>query len=584
MENRVHDVVVMGGGLAGLTLALQLKQRDPGVDVLVVERSEHPPPRAAHKVGESTVEGGAHYFGRVLGLRPYLETEQLRKSGLRYYFSDGRNTDVARRVELGNREQLPFRTYQLDRGTFEAKLAELATEAGAEFADKCVVRDVTLGDDAHTIRVKRDGVESELRARWVVDATGRFQMLKRKFELAKPVRHKANASWFRIPRRIDVAEWSSDPDWQARVKPFQFEDGGQADLRSVATVHLLGYGWWLWLIPLPGDVTSVGIVVDDRVFPISEINSLEKSMAWIEEHEPQAYEAIAPHLDEVMDFKFLRHFSHNCERVYSPERWCITGVAGAFHDPLFSVGSDVIGWSNTAITDLIARDRAGEDIASRLEVYNSLFLQQYVDTMYAMFEDTYLLMGNPEVFSVYVHWTTCWYWSVLASIITHDKTTDLETLGAIREDTDRAIKLWHVMQSFFREWYEAVGNDESYSDHFIPLFNQPWINRLDGELVADLTDEEFLTNLPRNLANVEEMACEIFWMAVQALPDPPERRPIDPYAISLDPSRWEADGLFDPSPREVPQPIDMDAELEGYRWFGRERAGAAREGALSRSG
>src|SRR5215213_1084587 len=176
MENRVRDVVVMGGGQAGLTLALQLKKRDPDVDVLVAERSEHPPPRAAHKVGESTVESGAYYFSQVLGLKPYLEEGQLRKSGLRYYFSDGDNTDVTHRFELGNGEQLPFRTYQLDRGTFEAKAAELAAEAGVEFLDKCVVRDVVLGegDETHRVHLKRDGVETEVEARWVVDATGQI--------------------------------------------------------------------------------------------------------------------------------------------------------------------------------------------------------------------------------------------------------------------------------------------------------------------------------------------------------------------------------------------------------------------------
>jgi flavin-dependent dehydrogenase len=587
MENRVHDVVVMGGGQAGLSLTLQLKQRDPDIDIVVLERSEHPPPSAAHKVGESTVEGGAYYFTKILGLKPYLDEQQLRKSGLRYYFSDGSNTDLVRRVELGNSRQLPFPTYQLDRGTFEARLAQLVTEAGAQFLDKSVVRDVTLGegDEPHTVHIKRDGEEAEVKARWVVDATGRFQFLKRKFDLAKQVRHKMNASWFRIPKKIVVSDWTDDADWQNRVGEFVLHDGSKPDLRSLSTVHLLGHGWWVWLIPLAGDITSVGIVVDDRVFPISEINSLEKSMAWIEEHEPQAYEAIAPHLDDVLDFKFLRHYSHSCERIMSNDRWCITGVAGAFHDPLFSVGADIICWNNTIVTDVIARDHAGEDIGSRVELYNSIFLDQYVGPMYALFEDTYLYMGNPQVFSVWVHWSTCWYWSVLASIICHDKITDLETLAGLHEEVQRSIQLWHAMQTFFTEWWEAAGDDYSHTDHFIPLFNQPWINRLQADLLADWDDEFFSQRMRENLENLEAAVEYLFWMAVEGLPDPPERRPIDPYKVTMDRDKWETNGLFDAEGTTPSKPVDLDAEFGGYAWFTRngDEAGATEEAALSQS-
>ena len=96
----LHDVVIMGGGLAGLTLALQLKQQFADIDVLVIERRTHPVPEAAHKVGESSVEIGAHYFAKVLGLQAHLEQAQLPKFGFRFFFSEGRR-DIDQVTEIG---------------------------------------------------------------------------------------------------------------------------------------------------------------------------------------------------------------------------------------------------------------------------------------------------------------------------------------------------------------------------------------------------------------------------------------------------------------------------------------------------
>ena len=62
-----YDVVIIGGGLAGLTLARQLIQEDPGIRVLVAEKRAHPAPEAAFKVGESSVEIGARRA--ILGFR-----------------------------------------------------------------------------------------------------------------------------------------------------------------------------------------------------------------------------------------------------------------------------------------------------------------------------------------------------------------------------------------------------------------------------------------------------------------------------------------------------------------------------------
>jgi 2-polyprenyl-6-methoxyphenol hydroxylase-like FAD-dependent oxidoreductase len=112
-----HDVVILGGGLAGLTLALQLHDRLPQLDIVVLERATHPLPQAAHKVGESTVDIGAHYFGETLGLRDYLQREHILKFGLRYFFTHGSDA-IDSVAELGVSEVFPAPSYQLDRGIF----------------------------------------------------------------------------------------------------------------------------------------------------------------------------------------------------------------------------------------------------------------------------------------------------------------------------------------------------------------------------------------------------------------------------------------------------------------------------------
>src|SRR3546814_11460622 len=85
-----NDVTILGGGLAGLTLAIQLRRQDPALRVTVVERNAHPVREAAFKVGGSKVEIGAHYFAHVLGLRDQLDPAQVRTFGVRFCFSERR--------------------------------------------------------------------------------------------------------------------------------------------------------------------------------------------------------------------------------------------------------------------------------------------------------------------------------------------------------------------------------------------------------------------------------------------------------------------------------------------------------------
>ena len=107
--NAQSDLTILGGGLAGLSLALQCRQQLPAASITVLEKRQHPVPEAAFKVGESTVEVAAHYFGQVLGFRQHILDDQLPKLGLRFFFPSGDRAGSCRRAACARDRCCPFR-------------------------------------------------------------------------------------------------------------------------------------------------------------------------------------------------------------------------------------------------------------------------------------------------------------------------------------------------------------------------------------------------------------------------------------------------------------------------------------------
>ena len=82
-----YDVSIVGGGVAALTLALEIRRARPTTRIVVVAPNAYPVPEITHTVGESTVEVSAHYLRDRLGLGDHLSTSHIRKMGLRMFFS-----------------------------------------------------------------------------------------------------------------------------------------------------------------------------------------------------------------------------------------------------------------------------------------------------------------------------------------------------------------------------------------------------------------------------------------------------------------------------------------------------------------
>src|SRR5690242_11518889 len=100
VEN-TFDVVILGGGFAGGTMALHLTRHLPELSVAVVEPNPKPP-RFAHKVGESSLSPQGTYLVQWLGLEQYMNQAQVEKFGTRYFFGDT-NGPFAERPEVGAR-------------------------------------------------------------------------------------------------------------------------------------------------------------------------------------------------------------------------------------------------------------------------------------------------------------------------------------------------------------------------------------------------------------------------------------------------------------------------------------------------
>ena len=493
-----HDVVIMGGGLAGLTLALQLKQRFADLDVLVVERRAHPVPQATHKVGESSVEIGAHYFSKVLGLQAHLDGAQLRKFGFRFFFSEGRR-DIDQVTEIGASRFLSVPSYQIDRGIFENFLGAEAQRRGVHFVDGAIVRSVELSaDDApHRIAFETGGATRHADARWVVDACGRAGLLKRKLGLAQPNAHEANAVWFRIKDRIDIDRWSDNGEWRARCDP---------PARWLSTNHLVGAGYWVWLIPLASGSHSVGIVADPRLHPLESINSFDKAMAWLEIHQPRLFDELDGKRALLQDFAYLRNFSHGCRQVFSARRWALTGEAGLFLDPFYSPGSDFIGIANTYITELIALDRAGRPLGAHAQLYDQIY-HSFYDSTLALYTDQYAIFGDPEVLPVKVIWDYTYYWGVLAQFFFQHRLAYLTALGGLRDELAQCQRLNLAVQAFLREW--SLVSAKRNPAVMLDQASLPWFAELNRGLNDVLDDAQFRVRVRASTEQLRTLAAEM---------------------------------------------------------------------------
>ncbi len=511
------DVLICGGGLAGLTLARQLRRAHPDLDILVVDRLTRPLPEAAHKVGESSVELGSRYL-EDLGLRDYLVEHHLFKFGLRFFPGDG-SLPLHQRAELGPAQEPIVPSYQLDRGIFENDLRRMIVEDGVTLLEGVKVGAIDLrpGDEPHEVELQRlpgkggigrpdsePAARTRVRCRWLVDASGRASLLRKRLKLTRGTRHAANASWFRVKGKLDITTLvdPSEREWhEAQWAPHRWR----------STNHFMGPGYWAWVIPLSSGNTSLGVVVHDSHFPFEQVRNLENTLAFLEQNEPVLFEAIAapgsPH--EILDFGCLKGYSHNVARSWSADRWAIVGEAGAFVDPFYSPGTDFIAYANSFTGEMIRLDlEGGHDLVNRARELSALY-RSLVGGGVDLYRDAALVYGHSDALLAKVYWDNFSYWSYPCQLyiqglyrLSGEDMLELVPLG------ERFAGLTKNMQRLFGAWASLTPAPSRPGFRGMPGFPSVLIDA-HMALQNEWNPEETLDYIRMRLEQAEEIAGEL---------------------------------------------------------------------------
>ena len=300
------DVLVVGGGPAGSTIAALLAAR--GRDVVVLEKARHP----RFHIGESLLPANVALFDK-LGLRDEVEAIGMPKWGVEFVSPDHEHRQFVEFADAWDKS-MPY-AWQVRRSELDELLFRNAAARGARTLEGHRVREVVFTSDGVDVDVELDdGARRRWNAKYLVDASGRDTLLANQLHCKRRnPRHNSSALYghftgaARLPGKLE-----------GNITIFWFEHG------------------WFWFIPLADGTTSIGAVcwpyyLKSRNKPLPEFFFDTIAMC------PELAERLAA--AELVDdcVHATGNYSYTSTKS-SGERFLMLGDAFAFVDPVFSSG------------------------------------------------------------------------------------------------------------------------------------------------------------------------------------------------------------------------------------------------------
>ena len=301
------EVLVMGGGPAGSTAATLLSRL--GRKVILLEKAHHP----RFHIGESLLPMNLPLFER-LGVLDKVRAMGVFKPGADFEADNerGYNTFAFNRA-IGSS---PPHAYQVWRQDFDKMLFDHARATGADAREgHAVVAVQQVSSRRSIVEVHtEEGNSYRITTQYVVDATGRDTFMSSKKRLRRKNMEHQSAAIF---GHFRGAECRAGED-AGNISIYRFEHG------------------WIWMIPLPKGVMSIGAVCRPAYLKQRKGKTVDFLMETLNQNEGLRKRIEQAELigDEV---RVTGNYSYDSTRMGGPG-WVMVGDAFAFLDPVFSSG------------------------------------------------------------------------------------------------------------------------------------------------------------------------------------------------------------------------------------------------------
>ncbi len=393
-----YDVAIIGGGPAGASAATFLSQK--GRKVVVLEKEKFP----RFHIGESLLPYSMGALDR-LGLRAKLEAVAMPKYGgeiatacgaraVKFYFKNG--------FRLAHHQ-----AYQVERATFDQLVLDRARECGAEIHEETTVEKIALDDEGATVSIKDASGAQEIRARYLLDCSGRNSLVGRHLGLKYDYPHLRKFSCY------------------AHFNDVQRDEGIDAGLTRLVRADR----YWFWLIPLDEKRTSIGVVMDSADFKALKMSS-EEALNWAIQDSPVMRERCR-NSERVTPVHAVGDYSYRNRQLTGP-RWMLAGDAAGFIDPIFSTG-------------VFVAIHSGEQCAEALHV--SLDHPGRGARLFRKYE-----RGMHKIMDMYLRFVSAWYRPEFIEVFT-TPTERLQLAPAINAvlagNIGTSFAIWWRMELFY---------------------------------------------------------------------------------------------------------------------------------------